>query len=78
MGTWAAWAPAIITLLTVIFGAGKIYGRIGDQELTLKRHDDTLLDHGERLDRHDIEMAEGRGWRQGYNAGKKDHSRSQE
>jgi hypothetical protein len=67
------WAPAIITLITVIFGAGNIYGRIGDQEKTLKRHDDTLIDHRDQLDRHELELAEGRGWKRGYDAGKKDH-----
>lgn len=74
MSQWAAWAPAIITLLTVIFGAGRIYGRIGGQERTLKRHDDDIENHARRLDGHDIELAVSRGWRDGYNAGKKDHT----
>lgn len=73
MSAWSAWAPAVITLLTVIFGAGKIYGRIGDQELTLKRHDDSILLHGNRLDGHDIELAKSTAWREGYNFAKKDH-----
>ena len=73
MTIWALWASPLITLLAVIFGAGKIYGRIGNQEITLKRHDDTLQDHGERLDQHDIEMARAKGWQAGYDAGKKDH-----
>lgn len=74
MNPWSLWAPTIITVLTVIFGAGKIYGRIGDQEITLKRHDDTLEQHGERLSTHDTELATAKGWREGYNAGKKDHA----
>jgi len=71
--TWAAWAPTLTTIIAVIFGSGIIYGRISGQERTLKRHDDTLQDHGEQLDRHELELAEGRGWKRGYDAGKKDH-----
>ena len=80
MNPLAAWAPTIITVLTVIFGAGKIYGRIGGQEITLKRHDDQfkqhdtkIEEHGDRLDGHDIELAKAAAWREGYNFGKKDH-----
>lgn len=73
MNAWSAWAPALITLLTVIFGAGKIYGRIGDQEKTLKRHDDVIMAHAERLDGHDIELAKATAFRDGYQMGKKEH-----
>lgn len=76
MTSLSAWAPAIITLLTVIFGAGKIYGRIGDQEKTLKRHDDSLIEHGDRLDSHDIELAKTSAWREGYNFAKEHRARS--
>lgn len=70
MGTWAAWAPAIITLISVVFLAGQITGRIKDQEDTLKNHNDRLNDHDGRLGDLDVAVAKAESWREGYNAGK--------
>ena len=74
MNQWSAWGPTVVTVLTVIFGAGRIYGRIGDQEITIKRHDDLIVEHTGRLDGHDIELAKSAAWREGYNFAKKDHA----
>lgn len=70
MGTLAAWMPAIITVLTAIFIAGQITGRIKDQEKTLARHDHQLGEHEDRLNDHSVKIAKNDAWRDGYNAAK--------
>lgn len=70
LGYWAAWAPAVITLLGIIFMAGQITGRIKDQEITIKDHDGRLDGHDATLGQHAIAIARAESWREGYNAGK--------
>jgi len=67
---WAAWGPTLVAIVTAIFIAGQVTGRIKDQEKTLAHHD-------ERLDGHDTEikdlgnrMTASEAWREGYNAGR--------
>ena len=66
----AEWAPAVVAVVAWIFIAGQVSGRIKGQEKTIARHDDQLLAHDSRLNKHDIEITEGRAWRDGYNAGR--------
>lgn len=62
------WAPTIVSVLTMIFVAGKTYGRINGQEITLKRHEDALDDHGVRIDTLENQAARSKGWREGFEA----------
>lgn len=64
----AAWGPTIVAIISAIFIAGQVAGRIKDQEKTLKRHDDILDEHGTKIDEHSIAIAEGNAWRRGYDA----------
>jgi hypothetical protein len=80
MGTWAAWGPTIVAALTMIFVAGKTYGRIGDQENALKHHNDWLREHDGQFVKVDgkiglleIQAAHSKAWREGYNAAKTGH-----
>lgn len=67
-----SWTPALIALASALVTVGAVAGRIKGQEQTLKRHDDTLSLHSNRLSGHDIELAESRGWRKGYEARRDD------
>jgi len=68
--TWAAWAPAIITLVGWIFTAGMVMGRIKNQEITAKDHDDQLKDHTIKIESLGNRMTASEAWREGYNAGR--------
>lgn len=70
MHDFAMWLPAIITVLTAIFIAGQMTGRLKHHEEVIKDHDERLNDHDERLAAHGIALAEGKAWREGYNAAK--------
>lgn len=70
MSVLAAWAPAIITVITAIFIAGKIAGRIQGQESTLLRHENQLGEHEDRLNEHAVKIATSQAWQDGYKAGK--------
>ncbi len=70
MGTLAAWGPTIVSVVTAIFLAGQLTGRIKGQEKTLSEHHDLLGEHEDRLNVHSVQLAEGKAWREGYNAGK--------
>lgn len=75
MNPWAAWAPALIAVFAAIFNAGQTSGRIKDQEKALKRHDDWLLEHDDKIGVLEVGAAEAKAWREGYNAGKATHTR---
>jgi hypothetical protein len=66
---FAAWLPAIITLVSVIFIAGQVTGRIKDQEKTLEKHDGRLNAHDSTLIDHAVRIARSEGFTQGFNAG---------
>jgi len=70
MSTWAAWVPAIVTVIGWIFTMGLTTGRIKDQEVTLKDHHAILKDHDIKLDSLGNRMTASEAWREGYNAGK--------
>lgn len=65
---WAAWVPAIITILGWIFTAGMVIGRIKDQEITIKEHHDQLKDHGTKIESLGNRVTASEAWRDGYNA----------
>lgn len=67
---WAAWAPTLVTTVGVIFGAGSIFGRIKDQEKTIKSHHDRLEDHDDKIDKLGNRMTASEAWKEGYNAGR--------
>ena len=72
---WFIWAPTVITLISVVYAAGAIVGRIKDQEVTVAAHNEWLKSHDVRLGSHDVAIAEGKAWRAGYDAGKSMHGR---
>lgn len=59
--TLAAWAPAVVSLVTAIFMAGMYVSKIKDHDKRLDRHENTLGVHA-------VEIAEHKAWRDGYNA----------
>jgi hypothetical protein len=69
--TWAAWGPTIVAIVTAIFIAGQITGRIKNQETTLVEHHDRLDGHDKKLEDHGLAIMEAKAWREGYNAGSK-------
>lgn len=75
MQSWAVWIPTIITLLSVLYAAGQLVGRIKDQEVTIAAHNEWLKSHDTRLGINEIAIAEGKAWRAGYDAGKSMHGR---
>lgn len=66
---WAAWGPTIIAVITAIFVFGKTAGRIDDQEKTLSQHHDRLGIVENKTIEHSIQIAEAKGWREGFKAG---------
>lgn len=68
---WAAWGPTIVAVVTMIFTAGALVGRIRDQETTLVDHHDRLDGHDTKLESHAIAIAKMESWKEGYNAGAK-------
>jgi hypothetical protein len=66
---WAAWGPTIVAAVTMIFTAGMTLGRINDQEKTLKRHDDWLLEHSGKIGHLELESAKSQGFREGLSFG---------
>jgi hypothetical protein len=66
---WAAWGPTIVAIVTAIFIAGQVTGRIKDQEKTLAHHDNRLDGHDLKLDAHSQSITRMESWTEGYNAG---------
>lgn len=67
---WAAWGPTIVAVVTAIFIAGQITGRIKDQEKTITDHHMRLGGHDTKLEDHGTRLAKAEAWREGYNAGR--------
>jgi|GEM_PF-5864887 hypothetical protein len=67
---WETWMPVFIYVITAIFVFGKTFGRISDQEKTLKRHDDQLDVHEGKIESLERLSEYGRGLREGFDAGK--------
>jgi hypothetical protein len=65
---WAAWGPTIVSLITAIFIAGMMYGKIKDHDGHLAKHDEELGTMLVRLGVGEIEVAKLQAWRDGYNA----------
>jgi hypothetical protein len=65
---WAAWGPTIVSLITAIFIAGMMYGKIKDHDGHLSKHDGELGNVLIRLSAGEIEVAKLQAWRDGYNA----------
>lgn len=66
---WAAWGPTIVAVVTAIFTAGLLTGKLKDQA-------EKLIDHHDRLGAHDVAIgslsdrqARLEAWREGYAAG---------
>ncbi|MGH2505893.1 MAG: hypothetical protein ACRDHZ_00500 [Ktedonobacteraceae bacterium] len=74
---WAAWGPTIVAVITAIFIAGQISGRIKDQEVTIKDHHDRLDGHDDKLETHAIQLTRIEAWKDGYNAGSRKSAASQ-
>lgn len=58
----------LTTVVCVAFVSGKLTQQISDNRKLLEEHDKTLLDHGDRLSDHDVELAKLNEWKNGYNA----------
>lgn len=67
---WAAWGPTVIAVVTAIYTAGAVVGRIKGQERTIARHDNHLKQHDDVLSTHAVQIAKAESWREGYAAGK--------
>ncbi|WP_348269740.1 hypothetical protein P8936_16455 [Edaphobacter paludis] len=58
-----------MAIVTAIFIAGQVTGRIKDQEKTLAHHDNRLDGHDLKLDAHTQSITRMEAWTEGYNAG---------
>jgi hypothetical protein len=67
---WSAWGPTVVAIVTAVFIAGQVTGRIKDQEKTLESHDVRLGNHDDTITEHSVAIAEGKAWRLGYSAGR--------
>lgn len=65
---WAAWGPTIIAVISAIFIAGQVSGRIKGQEKTLVLHNTRLNGHDEDIKALAIKAAKSEGWMEGYRA----------
>jgi hypothetical protein len=65
---WAAWGPTLVAIVTAIFTAGLLTGRIRNQETTLVEHRAWLLNHDKSLQGHGERIARAESWREGYAA----------
>jgi hypothetical protein len=65
---WESWGPTLVSVITAIFMAGMMYGKIKDHGEHLARHDTEIEDVKTRLGAGEIEVAKLQSWRDGYNA----------
>jgi hypothetical protein len=65
---WAAWGPTVVSLVTAIFIAGMLYGKINDHDKHLVKHDEDFGSVFVRLSAGEVEVAKLQAWRDGYNA----------
>jgi hypothetical protein len=65
---WAAWGPTIVAIVTAIFTAGLLTGRIRNQETTLVEHRKWLLGHDVKFMDHGERLARAEAWSAGYAA----------
>jgi hypothetical protein len=66
---WAAWGPTLVAIITAVFIAGQVSGRIKDQEKTLVEHHGRLDEHDVKLETHGNAITRMEAWKEGYNAG---------
>jgi len=66
---WTDWGPTIIAVITAVFTAGMIAGRIRHQETALLEQHGRLDLHDVKLEVHAIAIAKLESWKEGYNAG---------
>lgn len=69
MNLAAAWGPTVVAIVTAIFIAGQVTGRIKDQEKTLVKHNDRLDGHDTAIGSLSDRQARLEAWREGYAAG---------
>ena len=67
---WAAWGPTIVAIVTAIFIAGQVTGRIKDQEKTLVKHNQRLDEHDDDIVKLSERQSRSEAWREGYSAGR--------
>lgn len=67
---WAAWAPAIVAVISALIVIGRTVGRIDDQEKTLEQHHNRIGIVENTTMQHSLQIAESKGWRDGFKAGK--------
>lgn len=76
---WAAWGPTIVSIITAIFIAGMMYGKLKEHDKHLEQHDDQFETMNDRFDGEiealkirlglgEVELAKLQAWRDGYNA----------
>lgn len=76
---WAAWGPTIVSIVTAIFIAGMMYGKLKQHDKHLEHHDDEFESMNTRFDGEiealkirlglgEVELAKLQAWRDGYNA----------
>lgn len=79
MGNWSAWGPTIVSVVTAVFIAGMMYGKLKEHDKRLDQHDEEFDNSSARVDAEiealkgriglgEIELAKLQSWRDGYNA----------
>lgn len=58
----------VLTIVGVVYGAGRLAERLSDHTETLADHTRVLDTHSTRLGAHDVEIAKLAEWKAGYNA----------
>ena len=64
------WAPAVVGIVAAVFNHGQLVGRIKNQEITIKDHDDRLDEHDHSINSLGNRMTATEAWKEGYNAGR--------
>lgn len=68
------WLPAITVVVTAIWTASQIVGRVKDQEKQGKEHHDWLVRHDGEIEELTATQRESKAWREGYNAANVKHT----
>ena len=64
------WAPTAVVIAGALFNHGQLVGRIRNQEITLKDHDERLDGHDSSINSLGNRMTAQEAWKEGYNAGR--------
>lgn len=65
---WEAWGPTIVSIVTAVFMAGMLYGKLKENSEKIDNLDTEMESIKVRVGLGEIELAKLQAWRDGYNA----------